>query len=157
VTVSLRPETAADDAFVRRLVTATIIEELGADAWPEPMRTHLAGMQYALRRQSVHSRYPAGNSRIVLADGVESGWLFIGDLPDVLWIVEIMVAPELRGKGIGARAIGQAIEEAAGRPVRLKVNVTNQRAIRLYERLGFRRAGGDEVQHLMERPGAASC
>jgi GNAT superfamily N-acetyltransferase len=157
MTVSLRPETDEDDAFLRRLITATIIQELGADSWPEPMRTHLAGMQYTMRRQAVRARYPGGESRIVLADGVECGWLFSADLPEVVWLVEVMVAAEFRGKGIGGFAVRQVIERAGERPVHLKVNVTNDRAIQLYERLGFRRIGGDEVQYLMERRAAPPC
>jgi GNAT superfamily N-acetyltransferase len=157
MTVSLRPETGAEGDFLRSVITATIIQELGAEAWPEPMRTHLAGMQYTMRRQGVQTRHPGGCSRIIVADGVNSGWLFTAELPDVIWLVEIMVAPEARGKGIGGEAVRQVLAEAAGKPVRLKVNVTNQRATRLYERLGFRIVEGDEVQHLMERPAAPPC
>jgi ribosomal protein S18 acetylase RimI-like enzyme len=40
--------------------------------------------------------------------------------------------------------------EKAGKPARLHVNAANAGAIRLYERLGFRRIGGDEVNYLME-------
>jgi GNAT superfamily N-acetyltransferase len=155
--VSLRPETEDDNAFLRRLITATIVQELGADSWPEPMRTHLTGMQYTMRRQAVRARYPGGESRIILADGVESGWLFSADLPEIVWLVELMVAAEFRGKGIGGLAVRQVIKGAGGRPVHLKVNVTNDGAIRLYERLGFRRIGGDEVQHLMECRAALPC
>lgn len=157
MTVSLRPETSADDDFLRSVITATVAQELGADAWPEPMRTHLAGMQYTMRRQGVRARHPEGESRIIAADGVSIGWLFTAELPDVVWLVEIMVAPEARGKGVGAEAVRQVLEAAGEKTVRLKVNVTNGRAVRLYERLGFRRSGGDEVQHLMEHPAARPC
>jgi hypothetical protein len=34
--------------------------------------------------------------------------------------------------------------------VRLTVNVLNARAIRLYQNLGFRRTGGDGIQHTLE-------
>jgi GNAT superfamily N-acetyltransferase len=157
MTVSFRPETPDDDAFLRRLITATIIEELGAETWPEPMRTHLAGVQYTMRRQGVRGRYPHGESRIVLADGAEAGWLYTAALPEVVWLVEVMILPEHRGQGIGSAALRDVIGSAGARPVRLKVNVTNTRAIGLYERLGFRRVGGDAVQHLMERTGPQPC
>ena len=157
MTISFRQETPEDDAFLRRLILATIIEELGAETWPEPMRSHLAGVQYTMRRQGVRGRYPDGASRIVLADGVEAGWLYTAGLPDVVWLVEVMVLPERRGQGIGSAAVREAIGSAGARPVQLMVNVTNTRAIGLYERLGFRRTGGDEVQHLMERPAAQPC
>ena len=156
MTVSFRSETEADDPFLKRMITETVVEELGAAAWPEPMRTHLAGVQVALRRQGVHGRFPQGKSRIILADGRETGWLYTAAFDDVVWLVEIMVLQECRGKGIGQLAVGSVIDTAGSRPVRLHVNVTNTRAIRLYERAGFRRVGGDEVQHLMEHRGGGA-
>jgi ribosomal protein S18 acetylase RimI-like enzyme len=55
--------------------------------------------------------------------------------------------------GIGSAVLRELLAEAdgAGKTVTLNVNATN-RAAALYERLGFRRTGGSEVQHYMERP-----
>ncbi len=82
------------------------------------------------------------------------GWIVVTTMPHEVRLVEIMVGAEFRGRGIGSAVIGEVLAsaESAGRPVRLHVNVTNIAAIRLYERLGFRRIDGDEVQHLMEKP-----
>jgi ribosomal protein S18 acetylase RimI-like enzyme len=146
--VLLRPESAGDEPFLRRLILDTIADELGASAWPEPMRSHLLEIQYKGRRP-VSS---AAVSYVVEADGADAGWMVAITTPHEVRVVEIMVQAKLRGKGIGAAAMRGILEgaAAAGKPVRLNVNATNQAAIRFYERLGFRRAGGDEVQHVME-------
>jgi ribosomal protein S18 acetylase RimI-like enzyme len=153
MSVQLRPENPADDeAFLRRLVMETIALELGADRWPEPMRSHLLNLQYKNRRMGPRAGFPAGESHIILLDGEPAGWIFFANMEHEIHIVEIMVRPEWRSRGVGGDAVRQvcALASAAGKPVRLTVNVLNAGAIRLYERLGFRRVGGDEVQHEME-------
>jgi ribosomal protein S18 acetylase RimI-like enzyme len=152
MTVSFRLETGADEPFLRRLITSTIVEELGAGAWPEPMRTHLAGSQYQIRRSAVRLHFPAGESRIVMVDGEDAGWLYTANLEHEVRLVEIMIGDAARGKGAGTAVIRYVIASSGDKPVRLYVNVMNDRAVRLYQRLGFRRVGGDELQHLMERP-----
>ena len=144
MTVTLRPETAADDAFVQRVILETVAEELGAAAWPEPMRSQLLAVQCAGRRHA-----SAGN--IIEADGSDAGWVVLTTLETEVFLMEIMVLPELRGRGIGTAAIRGILAQATaeGKPVRLNVNVTNHGAIRLYQRLGFRKIGGDDVQQLM--------
>lgn len=155
--ISLRREETGDEPFLRRLITTTIAQELAADCWPEPMRRQLLGMQYSARRQSIRDRFPAGESGIVLVDGSEAGWLYTARLEDEIRLVEIMIQPEHRGKGVGSALIRQVIEAAGPCPVRLSVNATNIRAAQLYERLGFRKIGGDEVYLLMEHPGRIAC
>jgi GNAT superfamily N-acetyltransferase len=155
--ITFRPEEIRDEPFLRSLVTATVMEELGADAWPEPMRTHLVGMQCSLRLQSVRSRFPDGESRIVLIDGEDAGWLYLAHLPDELRLVEIMLVAGQRNRGAGTAVLTKVIEAAAGKPVRLYVNVMNVRATRFYERIGFRRIAGDDVQHFMECRAAIPC
>lgn len=152
--INRRPETPRDEAFLRRLIVETVGRELGADAWPEPMRGHLLGIQVDARRQSHRANYPGAASDVIEADGRDVGWILVMTMLDHVRLVEIMVASEFRSQGIGSAAIGEvvALAESAGKPVRLHVNVTNSGAIRLYERVGFRRIGGDEVQDLMERP-----
>lgn len=151
--IARRRETPRDETFLRRLIVDTVARELGADAWPEPMRGHLLGIQFDSRRQSLRVNYPDAASEVIEADGRDAGWIVVVTLPHEVRLAEIMVAEEFRGQGIGTAVIGEvlAAAESAGKPVRLQVNATNFAAIRLYERLGFRRIDGDEVQHLMER------
>ncbi len=71
--IKRRRETPDDEAFVRRLVVDTIGRELGADAWPEPMRAHLLGTQFEGRRQSHRTNYPDAVSEVIEADGEDAG------------------------------------------------------------------------------------
>jgi ribosomal protein S18 acetylase RimI-like enzyme len=148
----MRLEAAGDEAFLRGLVLDTIGGELGASAWPEPMRGHLLGIQYTARRQSHRTNFPEAVSQVIEADGQAAGWVVAATMPHEVRLVEIMILPELRGRGIGAATIRKILEMGAeaGKAVRLSVNVTNRAAIALYERLGFRRIEGDEVQDIME-------
>jgi ribosomal protein S18 acetylase RimI-like enzyme len=155
--ITFRPEEIRDEPFLRSLITATVIEELGADAWPEPMRTHLIGIQCGSRLQGVRAHFPDGESRIVLIDDEEAGWLYLATLPGELRLVEIMLLAGQRNRGAGTAVLSKVIEGAAGKPVRLYVNVMNIRATRFYERLGFRRIAGDEVQHFIECRTAVPC
>lgn len=152
MTVRLRPESPSDESFVRRLIIETIAEELGAAAWPEPMRNHLLGIQNKGRRQSDRLRFPGSASYIIEASAEDAGWLVTTTLPDEMWLDEIMVLSVLRGNGIGTSVIRGVLAVAAQKqiPARLNVNTTNHAAIRLYERLGFRPIDGNEVRQVME-------
>jgi len=75
--------------------------------------------------------------------GREDNPFYLGDrVPEII----IAVREDSRGHGIGARLMRALIAEAIARGVQLSLNVreTNP-ALRLYERLGFRRVPGQEV------------
>lgn len=58
------------------------------------------------------------------------------------FVKDLCVAPEARGRGLGAALICHAADAFARRghrELRLRVEAGNARALRLYERLGFRR------------------
>jgi ribosomal protein S18 acetylase RimI-like enzyme len=150
--IRTRTEAPEDESFVRRLIEDTVAGQLGAEAWPAELRSRILGMQYAARRQAMRSGYPEGESRILLVDGQPAGWLYAAALPGEIRLVEIMVAAQHRGRGIGTAVLGKLIRTArqAGKPLRLSVDVRNAGAIRLYERAGFHRTGGDAVQHFLE-------
>lgn len=149
ITVSLRPESTVDGPFLQKLITETIALELGTSEWPEAMRSHLLKIQVAARRHARLASHPGSRSSIIEADGVPAGWLLQTVMPHETRVVEVMVAAGLRGQGIGSAALRLVIANAAG-VVRLRVNCSNSGAIRLYERLGFRKVEQDEVQWLME-------
>jgi ribosomal protein S18 acetylase RimI-like enzyme len=152
MTVTLRPGAAEDEPFLRRLILETVAGQLGASAWPEPMRSHLLGLQYTSRRQSHRVNYPEAASQVIQVDGADAGWVVVMTMPHEIQVVDIMVLPEMRGRGIGTVVIREILATARelGKPVSLSVDPMNPSAIRLYERLGFRRTGGDEMQHFME-------
>jgi len=67
---------------------------------------------------------------------------------DAIEIDLLDIHPDHQGAGAGAAVLRQVI--ARGRDVSLRTHKTNP-AIRLYERLGFERAGDTETHHLLRR------
>ena len=72
------------------------------------------------------------------------GYLVISRYVDAWHVMNVAVAPEYRRRGIAAALLGRLFELTAGderRGFTLEVRVSNEGAIRLYERLGFRSRG----------------
>ncbi len=100
------------------------------------------------------------------ADGARVGTIVAALVEDQLHLFSMWVAPEHRGRGVGARLLGAAIDWTTasfpGRSVLLDVNPRQDAARALYERFGFRRTGRErplghtagEVVEEMVRGGA---
>lgn len=68
------------------------------------------------------------------------GYLMARDQAETWHVLNVCVAPEARGAGLGARLVRELFartEDRAGRGYTLEVRTSNATAIRLYERLGF--------------------
>jgi ribosomal protein S18 acetylase RimI-like enzyme len=74
------------------------------------------------------------------------------DEAEAVEVGEIQIQPERQSRGVGTRVLKDIIAEAHRRrkPVRLRVGLKNERAFRLYERLGFRRVAQSETHNHME-------
>lgn len=87
----------------------------------------------------------AGHYRAVLGDGecLDAFWYF--DWPDGAVEVGIGLRPDLTGRGLGESFLHAQLEYASRKwspaTFRLFVAAWNGRAIRVYERLGFREVG----------------
>src|SRR5579863_3826081 len=125
--IERRPESPADEPFLRQMIIASLTQELMAWMWPEAIRDQLLQMQYTAKLGSLRSNHPSATSEIILADSEPAGWIFIDESPEHIHLCEIMVLIELRGKGVGSTVLREVLEAAdrAGKPVRLLVNVTN--------------------------------
>ena len=79
------------------------------------------------------------------------GRLLLAFLSDEIRLVDIALLPEYRNAGLGAALVEwvQAQARAAGKAVRLHVRPDN-RACRLYERLGFTLAEASQTDLLLE-------
>ncbi len=70
------------------------------------------------------------------------GYLVCSRYDQVWHLMNVAVAPERRRAGVARRLISQLLEASGGElPFTLEVRVSNQGAIAMYERLGFRSAG----------------
>ena len=153
MTVTCRPLSEEDEAFVRQLILQMVTDELGAGMWPEAVRGPLLEMQYRGRLEGIRTNWQDAEQEIVLVDGQAAGWVVVARREDAIHLVEIVIHSKHRGRGLGTSRIQELLAESdrTGKPVRLSVTTTNP-ANRLYERLGFQRNGGDAVRHFMERP-----
>ena len=79
------------------------------------------------------------------------GRLFVHRGADAIRVVDLGLLPEFRNQGIGGALLNAVVEEAAeaGKPVRLHVESFN-RAVKLYDRLGFRRVAINGIHVEME-------
>ena len=72
------------------------------------------------------------------------GYLIISRYVDAWHVMNVAVSPDHRGRGIATALLERLFELTAGdvqRGYTLEVRVSNEPAIRLYERLGFERRG----------------
>jgi ribosomal protein S18 acetylase RimI-like enzyme len=152
MTILTRDATPADETFLRDLIVSHIAIELGADLWPEALRTQLTGMQCDARRQAIRANFPDAPEQVIEIDGHRAGWLVLAESDARLHLVEILIAPEWRRTGAGSAILSRICERAraSGKSVCLQVEVRNTAAIRLYRRAGFHHTGDDAVRHFME-------
>ena len=83
--------------------------------------------------------------------GEPIGRLYLDRRADEIRIIDISLLPTYRDRGIGTALLTAVLAEGTAKqqPVRIHVEYNN-RAISLYQRLGFIQIGGDDVYRLME-------
>ncbi|GAB4242172.1 MAG: ribosomal protein S18-alanine N-acetyltransferase [Thermoleophilia bacterium] len=90
-------------------------------------------------------RNPVGWTRVLVADetGAVVAYLVSRFYGDFWHLMNLAVSPEYRGRGLGGFLLDELVLLAAdsGADLTLEVRVSNQSAIRLYRRRGFRSVG----------------
>jgi GNAT superfamily N-acetyltransferase len=149
--ISRRPLTLDDEPFINRLIEEVAADELGARLWPDAVRVSLLDIQYRARRRGFHDALPDATEQIIQRDGEAAGRLVTARDAESIRVVDSALLPQARGQGLGTACIRdlQAEAERTGHPLRLSV-VRMNAAARLYERLGFRVTGGDQIRYAME-------
>ncbi|MFK9092124.1 GNAT family N-acetyltransferase [Bacillus salipaludis] len=77
---------------------------------------------------------------IIEAYGKTAGKMRVSESNGEAWIYGFAIFPELRGKGIGRKALSKVVkmEDQKGLPIFLEVEAKNAHALGLYESCGFR-------------------
>jgi ribosomal protein S18 acetylase RimI-like enzyme len=150
-TATLRAAAPDDEELLYRVYAGTRTEELAPVPWTEAQKEAFLRMQFRAQSQDYAANYPDAAFLVILVDGAPAGRLYVDRRQDELLIVDIALLPEHRGNGVGGAILRDLLAEAAaaGKPVRIHVEHMNP-ALRLYERLGFRRIGDRGIYLLME-------
>jgi ribosomal protein S18 acetylase RimI-like enzyme len=140
--LSLRGATTDDEPFLLELYASTRLDELAVLGWDDSQKQAFIRMQFLVRERG-HSR---ASDRIVLLDSRPIGRILATTTEAAILLQDIALLPECRNAGIGSRLIQDLIKEAAaaGKSIQIHVVTTNP-AVRLYERLGFRRSGPESA------------
>jgi ribosomal protein S18 acetylase RimI-like enzyme len=148
--VTLRPATDGDYFFMRRLYGATREEEMKHFPFDATQKEQFLDQQFAAQYQHYQLHYPTCERNIIVKDGQPIGRLWIDEWKDQIRLVDIALMPEWRGSGIGSRLLGEVLDRGAkaGKDVTIHVEGFNP-ALRLYERLGFRKVDTNGAYYLM--------
>ena len=139
--IVLRPACNEDFAFCVKLylsAMANIIRDLKLDV--------------TRQEENLRHLWEADQVQIVTLDGADVGWIQIAVQEFTLHLEQIFVEAPFRGRGIGTGLITDLIDQATrnGQPMTLAV-VRSNRALKLYERLGFRIVDEDDRKFYMKR------
>src|SRR5262245_8669332 len=153
MTISLRLCRPDDQDFLFRLYAGTRLHEIAQFGWPQVQQEAFVRMQFTAQQRWFEMRYSQAEHQIIEQQGIPIGRLLVLRQPDAVLLVDISLLPEFRRKGIGGGLIRDLIQhcDRAQVPLRLQVKVDNP-ALRLYERLGFRKTSADQMYIQMERP-----
>jgi ribosomal protein S18 acetylase RimI-like enzyme len=155
--VALRPVRDDDERFLLRVYAGTRAEELAPVAWSPEQKAAFVAQQFAAQTAHYARHYAGMTADVILVDDEPAGRLLVARWPDEIRIVDISILPEHRGRGAGSVLLGELLDEAAAAGKRLSIHVEREnRARRLYERLGFRQADEYGVYLRMERDPVAS-
>jgi ribosomal protein S18 acetylase RimI-like enzyme len=136
--VVLRPATDADREFLHSVYASTRDEELSQVVWPEGQREAFVRMQFDLQHAEYHRVHPDASFDVIEVGGVPAGRLYVDRRPGDIRIIDIALLSSFRGAGIGGRLLADLLAEAAADGAKVSIHVEiNNRAARLYERLGF--------------------
>jgi ribosomal protein S18 acetylase RimI-like enzyme len=133
--ISLRPATADDVEFLHTLHEASL----------GPYVDEVWGWDDAEQRAYLTRNLVLERVRVIVLDGVDVGRLDVQEGDDEIFLALIELAPDHQGRGVGSRLIRDILDRADGKPVVLSVLAVNDRAYRLYRRLGFTEISRDGV------------
>jgi ribosomal protein S18 acetylase RimI-like enzyme len=136
--VTLRPAVPADKDLLIELY-ASSRPDMDLVPWELAAKTEFFRSQFEIRARWYAIRWPSAEHFIIHVEGNDAGSLITDRSGESIVVVDIVVEPTHRRKGIARSMIGilQDEAEAFGRPIELKVDKLNAAARNLYDRSGF--------------------
>lgn len=148
----LRPVTAEDNEFLYQLYCTTREDELNAAGFPHDQREPFLRMQFTAQKTHYEKFYSEAEHRIITSGEHAVGREYVNRAEDEILLVDLALLPEFCGGGIGTVLLEKLCDESkrTTKPLRLYAIKFNNRALKLYERLGFETIDDTGVYVLLE-------
>jgi ribosomal protein S18 acetylase RimI-like enzyme len=149
--VALRPVRDGEEPFLESVYASTRAEELAPVPWSDAEKAAFVGMQFAAQSAHYAQHYTGLSSDVILVGGEPAGRLLVARWREEIRIVDIALLPAFRGRGAGSELLAELMDEATEMGKRLSIHVErHNRALGLYERLGFEPVGETGVYLRLE-------
>lgn len=137
--VSFRPVKDEDQPFLQALYAGTREWEFAHSTWTRASIDSFLKGQFDAQTLSYSATYPGASFMIIELNGAAIGRLTADRQDDCLRVIDLIIAPQWQGQGIGTDILRSLLNEAHGGkvPVRLFAEKANQRALELYRRHDF--------------------
>lgn len=151
--LSIKPAKANDNLFMAELFysTKTFFYELGL---PLDVAQSMLEQQYRLQQVSYREQYPNAIIYILCYQQQAVGKLMLDTNEHRVHLVDFIIAPSMRGRGLGSAILEAVKLEARQRqlPVHLSVESENTQAKSLYLRHGFQFQSRSDTYESMRWP-----
>ena len=140
-----------DFEFLARVYASTRAEELAQTDWSGEEKARFCQSQFEAQTSHYHQHYTGADYQVIVADGIPAGRLYVVRWTREIRIMDIALLPEFRNRGIATGLLTGLIGEsrATGKVLSIHVERFN-RALSLYQRLGFQLAEDKGVYLLLE-------
>lgn len=136
--LSLRPERESDTPFLQALYGSTRVDELARVDWSEAQAGRFVAQQFRAQRAHYRQHYPGAEFLVVECDGVPIGRLYLHLTHRELRLMDIILHPDWRERGLGRSLLLCVLDRALDADVPITLHVEPFNPARLwYERLGF--------------------
>lgn len=163
MSLAFRPVNDGDQELLLALYASTRMQELALVPWTAEQKQAFVRMQAEAQRRHYETYYPKASHQIVLWEGAEVGRLWVDQGADGIHVLDLIVRPEARGRGIGTAVLRalQAEGAAAGQPVWGYLESWSP-AVPLLARLGFTKGEEQGAHHEFrwlptETSGSSEC
>jgi GNAT superfamily N-acetyltransferase len=145
-----RPMAEADLPFLADVYASTRMEELVVTTWSDVQKRAFLQMQFDAQHAHYQKHYAGSDFLVVARADAPVGRLYLARWAREHRIVDIAFLPEHCGQGLGTVLLRDLLDEASRVRKSVTIHVEKfNRAMCLYERLGFIRAGEEGVYDFM--------
>ncbi len=150
--ISYRKIEDSDLPFLKEVYKSTREEEMQLVDWPEQQIEQFINQQFESQHDYYKQVYNEATFEIINWGSEPVGRLYLWESDQQIRIVDISLLPSFRNYGIGSRILQSLIEKSdiSSKVLSIHVEYYNK-ALQLYQRLGFEQKDQTGVYFYMER------